>query len=150
MYYQQALFEFASEMQDVLMKDQAVYFITQLRLIMPFHIGYIDFREGCLIILVHQFKLYLKEENSIWYVLQLLQSMKCVLEHQNCQKKINEFLLVPDDDDTNDTRVFMPQNDPYAVPKHMRQELKDKANDKKPQNTGKNWSKPYQKPLLEM
>ena len=32
------------------------------------------------------------------------------------QKEVNEFLLVPDDDDTNDTRVFMPQNDPYAVP----------------------------------
>ena len=30
-YYQQALCEFASEIQDVLMKDQAVYFITQLR-----------------------------------------------------------------------------------------------------------------------
>ena len=35
------------------------------------------------------------------------------------QEEINEFLLVPDDDNTNDTRVFMPQNDPYAVPKHI-------------------------------
>ena len=40
-----------------------------------------------------------------------------------------------DDYDTNDTRVFMPQNDPYAVPKHMRQELKDNANAQKPKNT---------------
>ena len=53
-------------------------------------------------------------------------------------KNINEFLLVPNDDDTNDTQVFMPQNDPYVVPKHMRQELKDKANAQKPKNTGKN------------
>ena len=30
-YYQQALCGFASEIPDVLMKDQAVYFITQLR-----------------------------------------------------------------------------------------------------------------------
>ena len=30
MIYQQALCKFASEIQDVLMKDQAVYFITQL------------------------------------------------------------------------------------------------------------------------
>ena len=58
---------------------------------MPFHIGQIDFREGCLIILVHQFKLYLKEENSTWYVLQLLQSVKCVLEHQNCKKRSMNF-----------------------------------------------------------
>ena len=28
-YYQQVLCEFVSEMQDVLMKDQAVYFITK-------------------------------------------------------------------------------------------------------------------------
>ena len=30
-YYQQALCELVSEIQDALMKDQAVYFITQLR-----------------------------------------------------------------------------------------------------------------------
>ena len=41
---------------------------------------------------------------------------------------------MPDDDDTNDTRIFMPQNDPYAVPKHMRQEMKDKAKAQKPKN----------------
>ena len=50
------------------------------------------------------------------------------------QKEINKSLLVPDDDDTNDTRVFMPQYDPYAVPKRMRQELKDKAKAQKPKN----------------
>ena len=98
-YYQQALCEFASEIQDVLMKDQAVYFTTQLlrnryREILTekgldnaFYVGQIDFREGCSILLVHQFKLYLKEINSICYVFQLLQSMKCVLEHQNCKKR---------------------------------------------------------------
>ena len=39
-----------------------------------------------------------------------------------------------DDEDTNDTRVFMPQNDSYAVAKHMRQEMKDKARAQKPKN----------------
>ena len=101
-YCQQELCEFASEIQDVLMKDQAVYFITQLRnryrkilaekgLDNAFSHRSDRLREGCLILLVHQFKLYLKEENAIWYVLQLLQSVKCVLEHQNCKKRSMNF-----------------------------------------------------------
>ena len=101
-YYQQELCEFASEIQDVLMKDQAVYFITQLRngyreilakksLDNAFSHRSDSFREGRLIFLVHQFKLYLKEENAIWYVLQLLQSVKCVLEHQSCKKRSMNF-----------------------------------------------------------
>ena len=83
---------------------------------------------------VHQFKLYLKEDKPIRYALRLSQSVKCVLEHQ-IAKRDKESLLVPDDDDdTYDTRVFMPQNDPYAVPKHMRQEMKGKAKAQKPKN----------------
>ena len=50
------------------------------------------------------------------------------------QREVNESLLVPDDGDTNNTLVFMPQNDPYAVPKYMRQEMKDKAKAQKPKN----------------
>ena len=66
--------------------------------------------------------------------------MKCVLEQQNFKKEINESLPVPDDDDdnTDDARVFMPQNDSYAVAKHMRQEMKDKARAHKPKNIGNN------------
>ena len=53
------------------------------------------------------------------------------------------LVLVPDDDDddddnTNDTRVFMPQNDSYAVAKHMKQEMKDKANAQEPKNVVNN------------
>ena len=47
-------------------------------------------------------------------------------------------MLVPDDDDnddnTNDTRVFIPHNESYAVAKHMRQGMKDKGNAQKPKN----------------
>ena len=32
-----------------------------------------------------------------------------------------------DDDDTYDTKVFMPHNNSYAVANYMRQEMKDKA-----------------------
>ena len=39
-----------------------------------------------------------------------------------------------DDDDTNDTQVFMPQNDSYAAARYMRQDMKDKANAQKPKN----------------
>ena len=58
------------------------------------------------------------------------------------QKEINESLLVPDDDDddTNDTRVFMPQNNSYAVAKYLRQEKKNKARAQKPKNIVNNYS----------
>ena len=161
-YYQQALCEFSSEIQDVLMKDQAVYFITQQRN----RCREILAEEGLDNAFSHrsdrlQRRLFDYFGSSIQIVSQrgklnlVCSSAFAVSEMcswaSKLQKEINEFLLlVPDNDNTDDTLVFIPQNDPYRIPKQMRQKLKDKANAQKPKNTGKNWSKPYQNHMLEM